>query len=224
MISTVRRNRMIALVIRVLLAAVGVGAWFGTQALIGAKPVPTSGIVDRLQLLSAPLNQYLIDTPSVANGLLIVSSALIDLLALFILAQWVFGQSVRPALGLAMVLALRQVVQGLSSLPVPEHMIWHYPGFPSLLVTYSVSNDFFFSAHTAIAVFAATELARLGRRWLTTLAVLIVTFEAATVVVLRAHYTIDVFAAIFTALYVAYLAERISPALDRKVARVLSPP
>ena len=224
MISTAPRHRVIALLIRIVLAAAGVGAWFGTQALIGAKPVPTSGIVDRLQLLSAPLNQYLIDTPSVANGLLIVSSALIDLLALFILAQWVFGQSVRPALGLTIVLTLRQVVQGLSSLPVPEHMIWHYPGFPSLLVTYSVSNDFFFSAHTAIAVFAATELARLGRRWLTTLAVLIVTFEAATVVVLRAHYTIDVFAAIFTALYVAYLAERISPALDRKLARVLSPP
>jgi len=101
-------------------------------------------------------------------------------------------------------------------------MIWHYPGFPSLLVTYSVSNDFFFSAHTAIAVFATTEVARFGRRWLTLLAVAVVAFEVSTVLVLRVHYTMDVFTAIIAALYVASLAERVSPPLDRRLAKCLS--
>jgi len=124
-------------------------------------------------------------------------------------------------LGLAIVLGLRQLVEALCALPSPDNIIWHYPGFPSLLVTYSVANDFFFSAHTAIAVFAATELARLGRRWLTLLAVVAVIFEAAAVLVLRAHYTMDVFTAIITALYAAYLAERLSPALDRMLGKYL---
>jgi hypothetical protein len=224
LIDTKRINRGRVLAIRLSVAAIGVGAWFGTQALIGHRTGAESGISDRLHLLSAPVNQYLMQTPSAANGLLIVSSGFIDLLVLFILAEWLFGRSVRPLLGLVILIGLRQVMEGLCVLPRPENMIWRYPGFPSLLVTYGVANDYFFSAHTAIAVFGATELARLGRRWLTLLAVLIVVFEAATVLVLRAHYTIDVFTAIIAALYVAHLAERISPRLDHKLARIMSPP
>jgi membrane-associated phospholipid phosphatase len=75
---------------------------------------------------------------------------------------------------------------------------------------YSVANDFFFSGHTAIAVFGATEFARLRRSWLTTLAICLVAFEMATVIVLRAHYTMDVFAGLFAALWVARASERLS--------------
>ena len=105
-------------------------------------------------------------------------------------------------------------MQALVALPAPPNAIWHNPGFPSLLVTYGVANDYFFSGHTAIAVLGAIELARFGRRWLTALAVMIVLFEVATVLVLRAHYTMDVFTGMVTALYIAYLANLISPRLD----------
>ena len=58
-------------------------------------------------------------------------------------------------------------MQACVALPAPTDAIWHYPGFPSLLVTYGVANDYFFSGHTAIAVLAATELARPAARGLT---------------------------------------------------------
>jgi len=219
--ETAKVNSGRALAVRLVVAGIAIGAWFGTQALIGQRPLAASGIGDGLHVLFGPLNHYLVLHPGAANGLLIVSSGLIDVLALFVLAEWIFGRSVRPLLGLVILLGLRQMVEGLCVLPKPDNMIWHYPGFPSLLVTYSVANDFFFSGHTAIAVFAATELARLGRRWLKLLAVVIVLFESSTVLVLRAHYTMDVFTAIITALYVASLTERISPTLDRKLARWL---
>jgi len=222
MLETVRRSKAYLLAIRLVIAALGVGAWFGTQALIGHRPLST-GIGDGMHILFAPLNQYLLENPRAANGLLIFSSALVDILALYILAEWLFGRSVRPLLGLTILLGLRQVMQGLCALPIPNNIIWHYPGFPSLMVTYGVANDFFFSAHTAIAVFAATELARLGRRWLQWLGVVIVAFEATTVLVLRVHYTMDVFTAIITALYVAHITGRISPALDRRLAKYFFP-
>lgn len=94
-------------------------------------------------------------------------------------------------------------------------MIWHYPGFPSLLVTYSVAGDFFFSGHTAIAVFATVELGRLGGRSIGALAVLVALFEITTVLVLRAHYTMDVLTGIVAALWVAAVVERLAPRLDR---------
>jgi membrane-associated phospholipid phosphatase len=85
-------------------------------------------------------------------------------------------------------------------------------------VTYHVANDFFFSGHTAIAVFGAIELSRLRRNWLTVLVVLIVIFEVATVLVLRAHYTMDVFTGIVAALWVAQLSQSISPYIDNLIS------
>jgi len=118
---------------------------------------------------------------------------------------------------LFLLMTLRQLMQAVCALPPPPNMIWHYPGFPSLLVTYHVANDFFFSGHTAIAVFGAIELSRLRRNWVTAGAVLLVFFEVATVLILRAHYTMDVFAGIAAAFWIANLSERISPRLDRLI-------
>ncbi len=219
--NTTGSNSGRALAMRLIVTAIVLGLWFGTQALIGKRPPFSSGIGDGLHVLTAPWNQYLRQHLNATDALLIVSSALVDLSAIFVFAEWVFGSSVRPLLGLFLLIGLRQVMQALCALPTPDNMIWRYPGFPSLLVTYSVANDYFFSGHTAIAVFAATELARLHRRRLTLLAVVVVLFEVTTVVALRAHYTMDVFAGIMAALYVAHLSERISPALDRRLAAFL---
>jgi PAP2 superfamily C-terminal len=207
-----------ALLLRVAISALAIGVWFWTQSLIGARALPSSGIGDGLHNLTAGLNSYLQHSPSAANALLIVSSALIDALGLFLLGRWIFGGSVRPFLLLVMLLGLRQVMQALCALPTPPNMIWHYPGFPSLFVTYNVANDYFFSGHTGIAVFGAIELARLRRNWLTALAVSVVVFEIVTVLVLRAHYTMDVFTGIIAALWVATICERIAPRIDSLVS------
>jgi hypothetical protein len=213
------------LAIRAALTVLTLVLWFWTQSIIAARPLPASGIGDGLHLLTAPLNSYFLQHAHATNLLLISSSAVIDLLALSLLASWLFGRSVRPFLGLFLLLALRQLMQALCALPAPPDMIWHDPGFPSLLVTYSVANDFFFSGHTAIAVFAALELARRHRAWLTTVAFVIVFFEIATVLVLRAHYTMDVFTGILAALSVSALCDRIAPAIDRRLApRNSAPP
>jgi hypothetical protein len=203
------------LLIRLILTGAALTLWFWTQSLIGKRSLPVAGVADGLFVWTAPINQYLFEHANAANALLIVSSGFIDLLGIFLLAKWIFGPSVRPFLGLLILLGFRQLMQTLVALPAPENSIWHYPGFPSMLVTYDVANDYFFSGHTAIAVLGATELARLGRSWVTWLAVLIVVLEVATVLVLRAHYTMDVFTGAIAALYVASLVSRISPPIDR---------
>jgi len=196
--------------IRVALTAVALIIWFCSQKLIGARCVPDLVIGDRLHALTASANLYLHAHPRVADLLLMVSSAIIDLLGIFLLARWIFGASLQPFLALVIVLGLRQIMQSLVALPAPPNAIWHYPGFPSLLVTYGVGNDYFFSGHTAIAVLALTEIARLGKRWLTALGILIAIFEVATVLILRAHYTMDVFTGVVTGLYAVHLARFVS--------------
>jgi len=203
---------------RLLVTGIVLALWFWTQSLIGARTAPASGIGDTLHNLTAGLNSYFARNAGAANALLIVSSGLIDALGFFLLGRWLFAGSIRPFLGLFLLMTLRQVMQAICALPPPPNMIWHYPGFPSLLVTYHVANDFFFSGHTAIAVFGAMELSRLRRNWLTVAAVLLVVFEIATALILRAHYTMDVFTGIVAALWIARLSDRISPRLDRLIS------
>jgi PAP2 superfamily C-terminal len=206
------------LLLRLLVSGIVLALWFWTQSLIGARSAPASGIGDGLHNLTAGLNSYFGRNAEAANVLLIVSSGLIDAMGLFLLGRWLFGGSVRPFLGLFLLMILRQLMQAVCALPPPPNMIWHYPGFPSLLVTYHVANDFFFSGHTAIAVFGAMELYRLRRNWVTAAAVLLVFFEVTTVLILRAHYTMDVFAGIAAAFWIAHFSERISPRLDRLIS------
>ena len=108
--------------------------------------MPASGIGDGLHLLTTPLNELLQAHAILADALLIVSSSLIDLFSVFLLA-------------------------------------------------------------------------RLSRPWLKALAWFVAVFEMATVLVLRAHYTMDVFTGMVTALGAAVLAEQLSPPIDRWMNR-----
>lgn len=195
--------------VRIALTAAALVVWFGTQAWIGTRSLPASGIGDGLQTATAPVNSYLLTHPAAANALLLVSSGIVDILGIFLLAKWIFGASLRPFLALVIVLGLRQIMQACVALPAPPNAIWHNPGFPSIFVTYGVAHDYFFSGHTAIAVLGAGEMARVGRPWLTVFAAVVVMFEIFAVLALRAHYTMDVFTGGVTTLYAMYLAERL---------------
>lgn len=206
-----------ALAQRIAITAGALALWFWTQSLIGSRQLSGPGITDGLHQLTAPINSFLLNHPAATNGLLVISSAFIDAFALFLLLSWLFGRSVRPFLSLLLVMALRQLMQALCALPAPQGIIWHSPGIPSLLVTYKVANDFFFSGHTAIAVLGLYEVARLRRRWLTTLAAVVLMFEIMTVLSLRVHYTMDVFTGIVTALLVCGISSGVAPKIDKLV-------
>jgi PAP2 superfamily C-terminal len=204
--------------LRAVLVALSLAAWFWTQALIGKRAFPEGRIGDRLLDLSAPLHGFLLEHPRWANRVLIATSALIDLLGIFLVALAIFGPSIRPFLGLLILFALRQICQGLCALPCPDGMIWRDPGFPSLLVTYGVASDLFFSGHTAIAVYGSLELAHCGGWAAAVAGASIALIEATAVLVLRAHYTMDVFTGAVAALWVWTVASALAPRLDLLLA------
>lgn len=207
---------------RALLVAIGLGLWFWTQNLIGEQPHEQGVIGDTVHVVLAAPNHYLQAHRAAASALLIVSSAVIDLLGVFLLLFSVFGPTLRPFLGLLLLFGMRQICQLMTTLDPPAGMVWHDPGFPSLLVTYHVATDFFFSGHTGIAVLGAVELARWGgRRWLY-VGLAVVAFEATAVLLLRAHYTMDVFTGAVAARYASILAARIAPWFDSRTARMFS--
>ena len=206
---------------RVCLVFVGLALWFWTQSLVAGKQVGIVGneIGDAILTWTEPINAWINAHASVGNGLLISSSLGIDALGIFLIAATIFGKTTRPFVGLLLLFAMRQGCQMLTCLPPIEGMIWRDPGFPSLLVTYGVANDLFFSGHTALAVFGAVELARTGNCAVRWGAIAIAAFEITTVLVLRAHYTMDVFAGAMAALFAINAAEPLSRVCDRMLSR-----
>jgi hypothetical protein len=188
--------------------------WFWTQRLLAARTAPLDGIGDRIHRWTAPLHARLVAAPRAADLTLIVSSAGIDFFGVALLGAALFGPTVRPFLSLFALYLLRQACQGLCSLPSPPGMLWRHPGFPSLLVTYGTSNDFFFSGHTAIAVLGAIAAASAGPPWLAGVAIAAALLEAAAVLVLRAHYTMDVVAAACAAWCAWSCGGALAPAAD----------
>lgn len=208
--------------VRAGLVAAGIIAWYVTQALL-AKRVPKVAyevpLTDGIHVLTARLHKRYFTNVAAGNRLLIISSLVIDLLGAYLLITAIFGVSIRPYLGLVMLFALRQICQMLSPLPAPAEMVWRYPGVPAVLVTYGTANDLFFSGHTAIAVYGAATLAGHFGAWGLALGVAIAVFEAVTVLVLRAHYTMDVFTGIVCALWVYSLGGTIAPWVDGAIRR-----
>ena len=196
----------------VILAALVV--WHWTQKLIGARKHPPSGLGDWIHDLTAPLHQWFTQHHRAADRLLITSSLFIDLFGVFMIGASLFGPSFAPFIGILIVFSLRQACQAMCSLPPPPGIIWRDPGVPSLLVTYGVANDFFFSGHTALAVLGAVEVSNLAPAWLGIAAWIIALGEIAVVLILRAHYTLDIIAGALAAFFAHALATKIAPAVD----------
>ena len=194
--------------------------WFWTQRLISGKTPAGNRVGDRLHDWSAPLHAWLTANPSAANLTLIVTSALVDAFGLYVFYLSIFGPTLQPFVALLVLFGLRQVCQATCTLPMPPGVIWRYPGWPSLFVTYGTSNDFFFSGHTAIAVLGALQLAHHAPPWLAAIGAVVALIEAATVIVLRAHYTMDVVAAPFVAWGADVLARLAAPTVDAWLGRL----
>jgi hypothetical protein len=190
---------------RVLIIIFSLVIWFWTQTALGKRKTKDGIIDDAFHRLTAPVNQYFHKNSRHADLVLILSSAFIDIFGIFLICASIFGNSFRPFVAMLIVYASRQSFQAICALPVPDGMIWRSPGVPSLLVTYDVGNDFFFSGHTCIAVIATIELFHLNI-WLGIAAAVIALLEMTVVIVLRAHYTMDVFTAILAAIGAFYVA------------------
>ena len=203
--------------VRVVLVVLGIILWYWTQSIIG-KRVPKVAyevpLTDGVHEFTKRIHHRYFTNEAAGNRLLIASSLVIDLLGAYLLGSAILGASIRPYLGLVMVFALRQICQLLCPLPAPSGMVWRYPGVPAILVTYGTANDLFFSGHTAIAVYGAATLAGHWGAFGLALGLAIALFEAITVLVLRAHYTIDVFTGIICALWVYSLSGTIAPWVD----------
>jgi hypothetical protein len=185
------------------------------ESWIGDKPPSSCGIIDQLHQWTLSLNAYITQSMPLQDALLIVLNAIVDSSVIFVFLLTLIRQNIRPFLTLGLFFVLRQSLQLLVSLPIPAHTIWHYPGFPSLLATYNIGNDFYFSGHTGISLIAALELMNFHKHWLTICAFTIFGCILITLIVMEIHYTMDIYTAILTVFCLTKLSQYIAPPINR---------
>jgi len=212
-----RKQFYVAAAIKTLLALLLLAAWHGSQTILDqAKRALGGTSFDRGHSLLQPVNDFLHHHDRIANAVLILTSGHIDFVLCGMVLWGILGETIRPTIAIFFLLVFRQLSQLLVAEPVPSGMIWHYPGFPSLVVTYYTTFDFFFSGHTASATLSALEIGRRGykNKIFVTLAVLMVLVEVLCILSMRFHYTADVITGTFASVTAFVLAEKLAPGLD----------
>lgn len=194
-----------------------------TQMHIGTIPVPTCGIYDQIHIWSTTINEFFQNNTIAANFVLITTSFFYDSSIFFIMGRTLYKHSFSPFLALVFFFLLRQGMQLLVALPIPEGLVWHYPGFPSFFVYYGISNDLYFSAHTGVSLIASLELYAIGKTWSKAAAIALFSYMVLAVLLLRFHYTMDVYTAILTVCLTRYLSNRLAPRMDDYFERLKTP-
>jgi hypothetical protein len=200
----------LSILVRMGIVLSGFLLWHLSQKFIANSFKEEDLLVDRVHIWTKDWNLFIHSHLNVARAVLIASSVMIDLVTLWVIWISLTGPSFVPFFGLMILFAYRQLSQVLCGLPKPDGMYWKHPGVPSLFVTYHVGNDFFFSGHTALALYGAIQLYAHHGPWIVPLAAFFVVFEVMTVLVLRAHWTMDVLCAFPVVLAVVWGLQTIS--------------
>jgi hypothetical protein len=194
-------------------------AWLATQALLERSRGFVSTFIDHTHQALAGVNAFLNAHPSLSNVILACSSFEVDLAAFSMVSFFFVQRRSRPLLALWITLIMRQLCQSAFSIAPPQGMIWHYPGFPSIVVTYSTSSDFFFSGHMALATLLAAELtAHRAVRWKQALAWTVIALQAFVILSMRFHYITDVVAGFLAAIAATLIADKVGDWLDKRYA------
>lgn len=213
------RHRLSLRSFQAVAVAAAYAAWLLSQHLLETTRGVVDGFTDHTHELLSDINIYLNAHPKLADVVLAASSFEVDLAAVSMVAFFFIRRESRPLLALWLILIMRQLCQASVSIPPPEGMIWRYPGFPTLVVTYGTSSDFFFSGHMALATLLATELsAQRAPRWKQTVGWGVVCVQAFIILSMRFHYVTDVVAGFLAAVAATQLATVLGRRVDERFA------
>lgn len=192
------------------------------------NPVPC--LRDELFVKTAGVNQYFAEHTGVKNAFMIFCGLCMDILMVvgFVVFA-IHGKSWRLALALGMFYLLRLIIQKIFLMRYPDGYLWDYPGFPSLVVPYGKTNDFFYSGHAGGALVMTLEFRtlavllvrhRIFMRTMQIFGILTIVFQIFLMIFLRGHYTIDLIAGLMAGHYFYMLAQHFAPYMDTLICRL----
>lgn len=172
---------------------------------IYAFALPSEGpecMQDLVMDWTTPINNFLNDNEIALNVIEIISSFCIDVIALTGMYFWIFhSKSWRIVVCLAIFYGYRAFNQLVFKMRYPDGWVWHYPGFPSLLVTYERTADFFYSGHVGMPFIFSLEWYTNGFKIPFGICLFCSMVEACVVMFTRTHYFVDIISSLIFSHY-----------------------
>lgn len=181
-------------------------------------------IWDGLFKATASANEYVRNHDSFRHFLLIISALLMDILAVcFVFRFLLYATSWQAPICVVIFYGIRSAVQAMFVMEFPDGYIWDYPGFPSLVVTYKETSDFFYSGHMGFIVISFLDNLSYRNFFLVGLSIVSFSVEFFVLLFTRVHYSIDLFTGILLAHYFwivsGFLATYVDQWIGAKVNR-----
>lgn len=135
--------------------------------MFGIADIDTPVIIDKVMNALGGVNEAMHEHPAFGKALMVTSSLWLDVSTVVLLTVWIFvGKSLRLVITIFIFYGCRSLMQALFIMPYAPGFFWPYPDFPSLVVAYGRTNDYFYSGHVGFAVTLALEYRDLGyRKW-----------------------------------------------------------
>jgi hypothetical protein len=154
------------------------------------------------------INEYFRNDLISTQMLLIISSLSVDLIMILLGVIWiVYGKTWRVFIALLLLYTTKLIIQLLFQEKIPEGYLWNYPGFPSIMISYLKTNDFFFCAPVGFLTIACLEFCSLKRFYLFGLCLAILITQIMARIALRGNYIIDLVSAVILAHYIYMLCD-----------------
>ena len=184
--------------------------WHLTQTFLMSDIIAKQKIIDRSHdfVFFKTINDFMKEHTEFTRYNFILTSLLIDINVVYICIKYLMGGNRRSIFIFFVGLILRQICQFTNRLPTPNDMIWFHPGIPSMLVTYYVQNDFFFSGHTYVAFCAGLEIISSKNFWAKFYGILFIVYEIMLIITTNSHYFMDVYGAVATYFMLSYFYDR----------------
>lgn len=173
-------------------------------------------LYDYLFESTSDLNKFFAKNLNYRDALIIASSFCIDIVIVLYGYFWsFFGKSWRSTIALILFYNFRFVTQKIFQMKYPEGYLWAYPGFPSIVVPYLKTNDFFFSGHVGFPIITGFEFKALKLKGIFYFCLFASFFELVTMIILRGHYSIDMVAGLIFAHYAHLIADKYKYIFDQ---------
>jgi hypothetical protein len=162
---------------------------------------------DVLFQLTEHINTHFEQNEKQRNILIIISSFLIDFSVISYCMIWIIECNTwQPMLNIGIFYLLRGLFNNIVMLKYPEKLLWDYPGFPSITVSYFNSSDFFFSGHVGINLITFIEFRNFNKKFFAYVSLLGVFFQLFTMISIRGHYTVDLIGGLIAGHYSYFLS------------------
>lgn len=185
--------------------------WNATQSFLENDLHNSTIVIDRIHSSDSVMymHNYLKDNKEIMDMCFIVTTLLIDLHIFYFIYDFFANNNYRPMYLLILGVLLRQICQYINRLPTPSSVIWYDPGFPTFVMNYNVTDDFFFSGHTLTSFIFGIEIMSSKNLFVKLYAILYMFFEITFVLVTHAHYFMDIYGAIATYFMMRYFYDKL---------------